>query len=110
MWSCRFNLQDLEVCRAAWWDVAFKPGTRGINGSSALIMRWAIGSLALPTFTLSTFHFSSILPDARLEEFSQATDSVLPGRPTRIVRGLFEAVRSLYECGFVRGDFSQRQI
>ena len=52
-------------------------------------------------FTLFTFHFSSILPDARLVELSQSTDSMAPGRPTRIIRGLFQALCALHECGFV---------
>jgi hypothetical protein len=52
-------------------------------------------------FTLFTFHFSSILPDARLVELSQSTDSVAPSRFIRIARGLFEAVRAVHECGFV---------
>jgi hypothetical protein len=65
-------------------------------------LSWTFGSLyhfsppLAPHLSLFTFHFSPILPDARLVELSQSIGSVAPGRRTRIIRGLFEAFRPLY--------------
>jgi hypothetical protein len=69
-------------------------------------LRWCTSRFFPSQVSLFTFHFSPILPDARLVEFSHSTDSVAPGWPTWLIRGVFEAVGSLYECHFIRGDFS----
>jgi hypothetical protein len=74
-----------------------------------MIRAWRAAPLA-PFISLFTFHFSPILPDARLVEPSQPVSYLgrsCPGRPTL---GLLEAFCALYERGFVRGDFSKRQI